>query len=96
VPQGILQVFIIIIYENVFQNPEIFPTQASHSPEQSTLAEEFLFSPSCVFLNYKRMSTMKHDWFHFLRIILVTDSKFHVILHDMTLSERGWQHCRSD
>jgi hypothetical protein len=29
---------IIILYGNVFQNPELFPTQVSLSPEQSTLA----------------------------------------------------------
>jgi hypothetical protein len=38
VPQVILQVFIIMLYENVFQNPELFPTQVSLSPEKSTLA----------------------------------------------------------
>jgi hypothetical protein len=32
-----LQVFIIILYQNVFQNPELFGTQVSLSPEQSTL-----------------------------------------------------------
>jgi hypothetical protein len=32
-----LQVFTIILYQNVFQNPEIFGTQVSLSPEQSTL-----------------------------------------------------------
>jgi hypothetical protein len=37
VPHGILQVFIILLYENVFQNPELFPTQVSLSPKQSTL-----------------------------------------------------------
>jgi hypothetical protein len=37
VPQGILQVFIIILGGNVFQNPELFPTQVSLSPEKSTL-----------------------------------------------------------
>jgi hypothetical protein len=31
------QFFIIIVYENVFQNPELFRTQVSLSPEQSTL-----------------------------------------------------------
>jgi hypothetical protein len=36
-PHGTLQVFIIILYENVFQNPELFRTQISLSPEQSTL-----------------------------------------------------------
>jgi hypothetical protein len=36
-PHGTLQVFIIILYENVFQNPELFGTQVSLSPEQSTL-----------------------------------------------------------
>jgi hypothetical protein len=30
-------VFINILYENVFQNPEFFPTQVSISPKQSTL-----------------------------------------------------------
>jgi hypothetical protein len=37
VPHAILQVFIIILYGNVFQNPELFPTQVSLSPEKSTL-----------------------------------------------------------
>jgi hypothetical protein len=38
VPHVILQVFILLIlYENVFQNPELFPTQVSLSPKQSTL-----------------------------------------------------------
>jgi hypothetical protein len=37
VPHGILKVFIIILYENVFQNPELFPTQVSLSSEHSTL-----------------------------------------------------------
>jgi hypothetical protein len=32
-----LQVCIIILYENVFQNPELFPTQVSLYPEKSTL-----------------------------------------------------------
>jgi hypothetical protein len=36
-PHGTLQVFIIILYENVFQNPELFRTQVSLSPEHSTL-----------------------------------------------------------
>jgi hypothetical protein len=43
VPQGSLQVFIIILYENVFQNAELFPTQDSLSPEQSTLTKKGLF-----------------------------------------------------
>jgi hypothetical protein len=37
VPQVILKVFIIMLYENVFQNPELFPTQVSLYPEHSTL-----------------------------------------------------------
>jgi hypothetical protein len=37
VPHGILQVFIVILYENVFQNPELFPTQVSLCSEHSTL-----------------------------------------------------------
>jgi hypothetical protein len=38
-PHGILRVFLnTILYENVFQNPELFPTQVSLSPKQSTLA----------------------------------------------------------
>jgi hypothetical protein len=32
-PHGTLQVFIIILYENVIQNPELFRTQVSFSPE---------------------------------------------------------------
>jgi hypothetical protein len=41
VPNVILQVFIIILYQNVFQNPELFPTQVSLSPKQSTLLRSF-------------------------------------------------------
>jgi hypothetical protein len=37
-PHGTLQVFIIILYKNVFQNSELFCTQVRLSPEQSTLA----------------------------------------------------------
>jgi hypothetical protein len=37
VPHGILQVFIIILYENVFQNPKKNPTHVSLSHKQSTL-----------------------------------------------------------
>jgi hypothetical protein len=37
VPQVILKVFIIMLYENVFQNPELFPTQVSLYHEHSTL-----------------------------------------------------------
>jgi hypothetical protein len=37
VPHGILQVFIFILNENVFQNPEVFLIQVSLSPKQSTL-----------------------------------------------------------
>jgi hypothetical protein len=36
-----LQVCIIILYENVFQNPELFPTQVSLYPEKSTLVQLF-------------------------------------------------------
>jgi hypothetical protein len=32
-----LQVFIIMLYENVSQNPELFPTQVSLFPEKSAL-----------------------------------------------------------
>jgi hypothetical protein len=39
-PHVTLQVFIIILYENVFQNPELFRTQVSLSPEQSTLGHQ--------------------------------------------------------
>jgi hypothetical protein len=41
-PHGTLQVFIIILYENVFLNPELFRTQVSLSPEQYTLIEVVL------------------------------------------------------
>jgi hypothetical protein len=34
-----LQVFTILLYQNVFQNPELFGTQVSLSPEQSTLVK---------------------------------------------------------
>jgi hypothetical protein len=55
-PQWILQVCIIILYENVFQNPELFGTQVSLSPKQSTLCEGqilkcFLFSFHFVYIN---------------------------------------------
>jgi hypothetical protein len=43
-PHGTLQVFIIILYDNVFQNPELFRTQVSLSPEQSTLVPTLLLS----------------------------------------------------
>jgi hypothetical protein len=36
-----LQVFTIILYQNVSQNPELFGTQVSLSPEQSTLMATF-------------------------------------------------------
>jgi hypothetical protein len=49
VPHGILQVFIIILYRNVFQNPELFPTQVSLYPEKSTLA--LLFGVMLVLFN---------------------------------------------
>jgi hypothetical protein len=42
VPHGILQACIIILYENVFQNPELFPTQVSLYPEKSTLKKACL------------------------------------------------------
>jgi hypothetical protein len=32
-----MEVFTIILYQNMFQNPELFGTQVSLSPEQSTL-----------------------------------------------------------
>jgi hypothetical protein len=38
VPHVMLQVFTIVLYQNVLQNPELFGTQVSLSPEQSTLA----------------------------------------------------------
>jgi hypothetical protein len=43
VPQVILKVLMIMLYENVFQNPELFPTQVSLYPEHSTL-DWLLFS----------------------------------------------------
>jgi hypothetical protein len=33
----ILNLSVSVLYENVFQNPELFPTQVSLSPDQSTL-----------------------------------------------------------
>jgi hypothetical protein len=50
VPHGILQVFIIILYKNVFQNPELFPTQVSLYPEKSTLTVEIVWK------NYDELS----------------------------------------
>jgi hypothetical protein len=38
VPHGILRVFSTILYENEFQNPQIFQQTISLFPEQSTLA----------------------------------------------------------
>jgi hypothetical protein len=46
--QVILKVFIIMSYENVFQNPELFPTQVSLYPEHSTLVG--CFSPAVYFI----------------------------------------------
>jgi hypothetical protein len=37
-PHGILHVFNTILYENEFQNPQIFQQTISLFPEQSTLA----------------------------------------------------------
>jgi hypothetical protein len=44
-PHGTLQVFIIILYENVFQNPELFRTQVNLSPVQSTLTLNMILNP---------------------------------------------------
>jgi hypothetical protein len=41
---------IIILYENVFQNPELFGTEVSLSPEQSTLVL-FLFNTQFIYSN---------------------------------------------
>jgi hypothetical protein len=41
-PHGILHVFNTIIYENEFQNPQIFQQTISLFPEQSTLGFLFL------------------------------------------------------
>jgi hypothetical protein len=49
VPHAILQVCIILLYENVFQNPELFPTQVSLSPEQSTLPDSHYATGITVF-----------------------------------------------
>jgi hypothetical protein len=49
-----LRVYNTIFYNNVFQNPELFPTQVGLSPEQSTLVygcadkNSVLLSGSCV------------------------------------------------
>jgi hypothetical protein len=37
VPHGILEVFNAILYENEFQNPQIFHQRVRFSPERSTL-----------------------------------------------------------
>jgi hypothetical protein len=42
IPHVTLQVFIIILYKNVFHNPDFFRTQLSLSPKQSTLAVRIL------------------------------------------------------
>jgi hypothetical protein len=36
-PHGILEVFNAILYENEFQNPQIFHQRVRFSPERSTL-----------------------------------------------------------
>jgi hypothetical protein len=47
VSHEILHVFIIILYEYVFQNPELFRTQVSLSHKQSTLVYcTFLLKPA--------------------------------------------------
>jgi hypothetical protein len=43
VPHGILQVCINILYENVFQNPELFPSQISLYRKKSTLVMAFFW-----------------------------------------------------
>jgi hypothetical protein len=43
VPHGILRVFNTTLYENEFQNPQIFQQTISPFPEQSTLAVTELF-----------------------------------------------------
>jgi hypothetical protein len=43
-PHGILRAFNTILYENEFQNPQIFQQTISLYPEQSTLAIAALFS----------------------------------------------------
>jgi hypothetical protein len=63
VPHETLQVFIIILYENVFQNPQLFRTQVSLSPKQSTLV-------LVVFGNYFVSSaflkvTMHHNYYKY-------------------------------
>jgi hypothetical protein len=59
VPQVILKVFIIMLYENVFQNPELFPTQASLYPEHSTLGwaniNQYFYSNNEYFRLFIRM-----------------------------------------
>jgi hypothetical protein len=37
----VVLVIIIMLYENVFQNPELFPTQVSLSSEHSTLEHKY-------------------------------------------------------
>jgi hypothetical protein len=43
-PRGILEVFNIILYENEFQNPQIFQQTISLFPEPSTLVKAWLRS----------------------------------------------------
>jgi hypothetical protein len=42
VPHGIIRVFNTILYENEFQNPQIFQQTISLFPEQSTLVIQLL------------------------------------------------------
>jgi hypothetical protein len=38
VPRGLLEIFKTILYENEFQNPQVFHQHLRFSPERSTLA----------------------------------------------------------
>jgi hypothetical protein len=57
VHHGILQVFIIILYEYVFQNPELFRTQVSLSHKQSTLLCTAMYCSAVGIANSSNINT---------------------------------------
>jgi hypothetical protein len=54
-PHGILRVFNTILYENEFQNPQIFQQTISHFPELSTLlfhSQTVIFSTKTIISSF--------------------------------------------
>jgi hypothetical protein len=54
-PHGILHVFNTILYENEFQNPQIFQQTISLFPEHSTLEKILIRKPT------RKTPTLAHD-----------------------------------